>query len=902
MLEVGYKVSKSVFPQFPIELGLDTPLTVNLSVVEQTPDDFFEITYRPIPLSLEGEDLLPPQITVGLEPEQPGLVVSGPNPLYVNVGRDPINLSVDDGLLDRLAEISFDGTGPLTPTGTPDPVQISFSVSNGAEQSWMTERTETIRASVPFPSGEYLVSDLNNLAVSGKQTCWLPLQYWGDNSVKIAQAQITDTLNRLDSSSYNLVSSTGIAYQGTFTRHPWNAGDLEVGALVTDAFDNEYAAFASGSGEIVQSTGMVQTKRYRVYHQPLEAEGLDRDFLTSMFYITEFKDMPVTVVDWIVGNDYSGIDSPGASTDPNNFPLGSIDVNKAYFLASGTDLNTGVAGRTEMFPYNSTSEGISTSSNLSKYPDHVAHEVMSSTFIADGQTRRYRFFVKHLPSNPTNSQVYPLQRTVASIRSYPMFALASFDSWKQSKAAGLFGGPIAGPADSLQRAKNELNNWKTKDFGTWGDRGDPKYTNQTGTPRNQPITEPFAHTIQSQYHRLVEKLEGQAWIQSARPYHLYGLEVGSSQQILLYEGLPLFNDAYFGTGFEVLGRRPFIRKQLNGNAAGAVDPYHAYRTRVYTTNLNLPEEDLSAEAVPYRQLGSIHAHGWKAYDPEHFTVDLLFDYFTMTGDPWAKEELRQLGHNAMGMLRIDGDAAFFVGNMQAARTEGWTMQAWAQCYQATQEQAFKDYAYRRANEVVDAQRNKTHASKAVTFQQNYNGINWPQTNKFFMPWQHGAILYGFIGAYLCFDENLYLTIAKDVVTTVDYSWVSGVTDTKFGYIEDGLRYYGAVEGPPGEPPARTNGLTSEPVSVGYFDYLSEDGFPAPGFGEIGGRFGDSPLGGAHTFLTGGLLQLADLITEPSIINDANYYGEIILRGGNGLTFSDDSRWNKWVYVIPHDIT
>jgi len=924
MLEVGYKVSNSVFPQFPINIGFEDPLTVNFSVVEQTPDDFFEITYRPIPLSLEGEDLLPPQITVSLEPEKPVMVVSGLNPLYVNVGdrgkngKDPINFSLEDGLLDRLAEISFNGE-PVNTTGTPEPVELSFSVSNPATESWMTERTETIRASVPFPSGEYLVSDLNNLAVSGKQTCWLPLQYWGDNSVKIAQAQITDTIEYETSSSYTIASSTGIAYQGAFTKHPWIGNDLQVGAMVTDNANKRYVAFATGAGEIVQSTGMVQTKRYRTYHQPIDTPNIGRDFLTSMYYITQFKDMPFTVVDWIVGNDYSGVDDPGASTDPNDFPLGSVDVNSAYFLVSATELNTGVAGRNEIEPYFKDRNNIGDPETLADYSEHKAYQVMDSTYLGDAQTRRYRFIVKHLPENPTNNQTYPTQRTFRSMLRYPMFALASFDSWKQTDAAGLIGGPIAGGVDSLDRAKTELSNWQnTNHFGTWGSFGHTKDTTTGGAPINQALTEPFAHAIQSGYHSLLQKLEGMAWQQAARPFHLYGLEVSHTDSVYLWRGLPFARESapqYRTSDRELLGRRPFLRYNSVGNTAGPTDPYYSYRLRFYDmAHGSIPPENTSEDV--YRSLhgdGDHKAHGFMGYDWEHLTVDLLFEYYMVTGDPWAHEELKNMGYSTISLYKTDPD--YYSGKAIHTRAEGLGVQTLTNCYQATQIGAFKDHALRRVKECVIAGLPQTilnHPGNFIVDRGVYTAMygpflnGWPGDYGFFIPWHHAYVFFGYLGAYLHFGDQEFLDVCDDTVEMVQYSWVSGVTDVNVGYIEDGLRYYV----PSTSAFNSGNYTTNDIVPANYYDNVP---ISYPGFSEvtsvppgqvslqIAADIGGA-LNSAVIYLRAGLLKHADITTDSNIAAIADDLGEILLRGGRGLAFPESERHDKWVYNIPHDIT
>ena len=84
------------------------------------------------------------------------------------------------------------GGGPGAPGGTGNPLSVvlDFSVENDSTFA----RTETIRASVPFPRGGYTTADLDNMVVSGHQTAWMPMQFWPDGRVKLAQAQFTDQL------------------------------------------------------------------------------------------------------------------------------------------------------------------------------------------------------------------------------------------------------------------------------------------------------------------------------------------------------------------------------------------------------------------------------------------------------------------------------------------------------------------------------------------------------------------------------------------------------------------------------------------------------------------------------------------------------------------------------------
>jgi hypothetical protein len=715
------------------------------------------------------------------------------------------------------------GGGGAGGTGNPLAIVLDFKVTNTSSQA----RTQTVLASVPFPEGGYQLADLDNLIVSGRQTAWLPMQQWADGRVKIAQAQFTDDFEAGETKSY-VVARDENAETGTFTRNNWvanGANDLEIGAEVRDTFQVSYRSFATGAGEVLQSTPFVRTKRWRTYHTSTQT-GIGRDYLSSTYYVTEFRDMPFMVVDWILGNDYLGADVvPAGNTDPNLRPLGHIDVKLARFLCRGA---------TQVLPYRPATEGIAPPVMVGNYE---TFRVMQDDWIGDGQNRRYRFVLRFEPSSAPTGEAVRWQRSATAMVEHPLFALASPTAWLQTKAAGLLGGPIRGPSDATSRARTFLDNWagNTTWFGTWGSRSDPKQTATTGTPRNHPMCEELGRAIQGEFPPLLLRLEQMAWTQAMRPYHLWNLQVGAEQSILLYSGLP------FHVSAESLGRRR-LRDQ---------DPYPQYRTAV-------PPATVSDPLFP---------HGFNGYDGEHWTTDLLFDYWTISGDAWALSELQQLGQSLKGLLRL---SYYATANMQAARTEGWCMQSFAQIYQATRDEALKTFAMRRVNEIVDVQRKKNHPSKAIVFQPNYPSTGYPLNHEFFMPWQHGSILYGYLGAYKAFGAPILLEIAEDVVETVQYSWVSNVQLPNGTPVPHGLRYY---------VPVTHNGASIQP---NYWDGL-------PG----GIKFGDSPLGGAHTFLIGGLHHLADITNDNSVRTRALLYGSTLLG-----TVTDNSRWNKWVFCVP----
>ncbi|MBL9078642.1 MAG: hypothetical protein JNL08_14125 [Planctomycetes bacterium] len=713
------------------------------------------------------------------------------------------------------------GGGPGGPGGVGNPLDIAleFSVTN----EHTTPRTETVCASVPFPQGGY--ANANNLVVSGHQTAWLPLQRWADGKLKVAQAQFTDTFAPGETKTYR-VARDEASLQGAFVRNNWvnqMLPGLQFGAEVKDTFSVPYRSFATGTGSVVQSSPLVQTTRWRTYHTAVPGQtGIGRDYLTSTFYATEYRDMPIVVVDWIVGNDYLGADTvPAGNTDPNLRILGPADVKEARFLCKGA---TGV------LPYRATQEAIAAPQTTGD--GFTSFVVMQDTWIGDAQTRRYRFVLRFEPAGAATTDAQTWQQTATAMQLQPLYPLAKQQTWQLTAAAGLLGGPIPGPVNGRQLAEGEYFSWAgANHFGTWGLRGDVAATAATGTPRNQALTPDLAHAIQGQYPKLLQKLEQLAWAQAMRPYHLWNLQVGAEQGILLWGGTPLLL-----VPGESLGRR----------ALANADPYPAYR-------------QFSAGQHP--------AHGWEPFDHEHWSCDHVFDYWTLSGDAWAKEELRQLGQSLKGLMRLQ---TYYTAGVQPARAEGWCMQGFVQCWLATGDDALKQYALRRVHEIVDVQRKKNHPSKALMFQGNYPSTGYPYDHEFFMPWQHGAVLYGYLGAYKFFGDAKLLEIAEDVVDCVQYSWVTNVNTTNFGFVANGLRYY---------VPASHNLV---PVPANHWDSLP-----------FGIHWGDHPLGGAHTFLIGGLHHLAVMTGDLSVRTRALQYGGLLLG-----TLSDSGRWNKWNYCLP----
>ena len=725
--------------------------------------------------------------------------------------------------------------GPGGKGGTPLPYESRFSVTNHGD----TARAEVVQVSIPFQEGE--VTSLDSCSVEGHSTAWRILQRWPDGSVRVAQAQFHLELAPHESRTLEVVSGSP-AWREPFSPNPWVASLWSGFSLRTEVKDIDgvpYSAhLGAGGKEVVVETALVRTTRFRTYHvNPDPQAGIQRDFLSLTAYVTEFRTLPVVVVDLVIGNDYLGADHPGSSTDPNLHPLGDLALKGAAVVT-----NAPVA-----FTYadkNGVGDPIDLGGGMFSHPLlHAGNRPgpNSDHYLADGQCKRWRLNVLFLHPQGTPAQQQAVKDTWAAMADEPLHPLATRKTWRGSRALGLAGVFVDPPTDGARRAESEYWGWRTKDhFGPFGSWGDTQYSGTCGTPRNGPLHPVSLHAVQTGYDRLLRKLEGMAWQQACRPYHLWGLKVEPTTDIILFTGLPYSAKGGWPPSNENLGR-----KQIYDT-----NRYAHYRAGVsYSFN------------GPY---------GWNGYDNEHFTTDLVFDYHTFTGDAWARDELAHLGECAMGVLR---PSIYSTQWMQAVRCEGWMLASAVQVHLVTGDRRIKDHFLDRVRRIIDRDRRRNHLSKALGFQSDYPGTTYPMPHKFYMPWQHGAALHGLVAAARFFQDRTAGIIAEECLTAVEYAWVKDYNDPHYGFLENGLRYYVPVE------------YQGKPVGADYFDNW-------PGCGV---RWGDSPLGGAHGFLITGLLYLSDYTQDRGISDKAAEYARILLKA---RMYDQEWRWDKWSATVP----
>jgi hypothetical protein len=702
-------------------------------------------------------------------------------------------------------------------------------------------RLQAVNVSVPFSRGQSKPKDLEKMGVDGRKTAWRVLQSWGDGSVRVAQAQFVDTFEGGQSRRYKIVKETSAALD-PFAPHPWIArqkGKFTVMPEVVDDDGVSYYGLITGEGTLLHSSYFSRTRFWRLYLYNLNPNaGIKRDFLAARVYMTEFADMPFVATDLVVGNDYLGADDPKGSKDKNLYPLDAVSFKeiKIHVAAPYTEIR--------MRERHGIQSGVWNASAGSK-----TFVALQNTHLDDGQTKLWSIlsYLEDPAAPKVDRDAWKLTWQEEVDR--PLRPMADRKSWQGSEALGINGGPTTGPANAWDLAERDWNSWKgANHFGPVADWGDAKATATTGTPRNHPLSPELARCIQGENPHLLEVMEGQATQQALRQYHLWGLRVQATDDIYLWFAL------WFGiTGDKKLSEETLGRYAIR-RSDYAYDPYKPWR----------------------RNVPSSPGHGWNAYDPEHSSVDILFDYYTMTGSFWARDELAILGEWIKGVMRFQ---KYNSSGVQTARAEGWVMQSWLQCWLATGDDSIKDYALRRITEVVDKGRNKTHPSRCVNWQWNYPGTGYPNDTAFYMPWQHAAVIYGYLAAHRFWDSQVALQIAEDVVRTADYASVVNFTDpvTKKFHAFD-MRYY---------VPAI---LTGNYQNQQYNNFMTP-----PNFFDNDPQIGPHLGGGTAVFLVSGMYLVADWTKDNALRGRAFFLGDKLL----GEVSPERTNFlNKWASVIP----
>ena len=183
-------------------------------------------------------------------------------------------------------------------------------------------------------------------------------------------------------------------------------------------------------------------------------------------------------------------------------------------------------------------------------------------------------------------------------------------------------------------------------------------------------------------------------------------------------------------------------------------------------------------------------HGFTALDYEHFSVDLLFDHYWLTGDVLAQMEIERMARGLPGLL----ERLPFL----TCRGEGWCMQAAVLHYRATGDRSVLDFMARRFH-------------KEVRPKLGPKGMGWvlrqPPHERAFgkgvffdAPWQMAAFVHGMHAMYRCTGDVVFRdTALRTARAMAAPGWVEGKGPKYLVSATDPGRYtmpvgYGPLEG------------------------------------------------------------------------------------------------------------
>lgn len=157
-------------------------------------------------------------------------------------------------------------------------------------------------------------------------------------------------------------------------------------------------------------------------------------------------------------------------------------------------------------------------------------------------------------------------------------------------------------------------------------------------------------------------------------------------------------------------------------------------------------------------------HGFTALDYEHFSVDLLYDYYWLTGDAFALAELRRMGSGLRPVL----DTVPFL----TSRGEGWCLQAGALIARATGDADLLAYLLARARSRVLPEISGPPTTVALAQPPHESALG--PTDWFDAPWQMAALVHGLHALFRVTDApDVSAAAVRTARVMAGPGWVEG---------------------------------------------------------------------------------------------------------------------------------
>ena len=202
---------------------------------------------------------------------------------------------------------------------------------------------------------------------------------------------------------------------------------------------------------------------------------------------------------------------------------------------------------------------------------------------------------------------------------------------------------------------------------------------------------------------------------------------------------------------------------------------------------------LPADTAPFRAgltpRSCERPHGFTALDYEHFSVDLLYDYYWLTGDPLAHDELVR---TARGLRQVLETVPF-----RTSRGEGWCLQAGVLLARATADPALTGFLRTHALALLGQ---LGRVPQGIALAQPGHALGLGEQEPFDAPWQMAALVRGLAALHA---ETAAPEFAAAAVQVADVmagpGWLAGVGPKYLVSARDPGRYtmpvaYGPLTG------------------------------------------------------------------------------------------------------------
>jgi len=254
-------------------------------------------------------------------------------------------------------------------------------------------------------------------------------------------------------------------------------------------------------------------------------------------------------------------------------------------------------------------------------------------------------------------------------------------------------------------------------WGEWRARS----TRTSGSPRNRLSV--YLEALQS--GRVDARRAARARAHHAmdlRPYHIRGFVTDEHPDVHLYEGVPHPNDP----------------------------PEHS-----------LGRKSIDPALDPWRRRLPPRGHGYNGFDPEHMTLDDVYEHWLLTGSWPAHDALRSAGEAMLTWHAVRPGRPLW-----SSRATGWTLRALVQVHRATGEARFVEAA-RRIVDKIERERGRgdvTYLHRHPPDPRHVEDAEWDA------PWMVAIAVHGLVAYHAETGDERVPAILSDLVAFIMSGW------------------------------------------------------------------------------------------------------------------------------------